>query len=57
MLKKARKYAKAIIAAIGTAASVATALGYSHEKYVSIAIAVLTVLGVYQAPKEESPEK
>lgn len=46
------RYAKAIVAAVGTAASVAASLGLQHEKYVAVVIAVLTVLGVYQVPNK-----
>lgn len=47
-----QKYAKAIVAVLGLAISMATALGLTHYHYVAIIIAVLTALGVYGVPNK-----
>lgn len=45
------KYSKAITAAIGAAATVATALNV-NTSWISVAIAVATALGVYVVPNK-----
>ena len=48
-----KSYAKAIVAAIGAAASVATALGL-NQPWVPVLIAVATALGVYATPNRRT---
>jgi len=55
MKKKAAQYAKAIVAVTGLAASMATAFGLTQYPYVSLAIAVLTALGVVRVPNAPLP--
>lgn len=49
------QYAKALVAVIGLAASVATALGL-HAAWVPILIAAATAAGVYAAPNQPKPK-
>lgn len=49
------RYAKAIVAAIGLAASVATALGL-HAAWVPILVAAATALGVERIPNAPKPQ-
>lgn len=45
------KYAKAITAAVGVAATVATALNV-NTSWISVVIAIATALGVYTVPNK-----
>jgi hypothetical protein len=52
---KARPYAKAILALLGTAASIAT-LVYADDPRVAAVVQALTALGVYAQPNGSVPE-
>jgi uncharacterized membrane protein len=57
MKKTPAQYAKSVIAVIGLAVTVASALGLAQEHWVSIVIAILTALGVYTVPnKSQVPD-
>ncbi|QMP84545.1 hypothetical protein HUN43_00027 [Streptomyces phage Endor1] len=52
---KARPYAKAILALLGTVASVATLL-YADDPRVAAGVQILTALGVYAQPNGSTGE-
>ncbi|WJN62651.1 hypothetical protein [Streptomyces phage phiScoe10] len=53
---KARPYAKAILALLGTVASVATLL-YADDPRVAAGVQILTALGVYAQPNGSTGEQ
>ena len=54
LIDKAKPYAKAVIAVAGAVAAVAAAVAAPDADAATVAIAVLTALGVYRVPNVDA---